>query len=87
MPYSETLEAERALIEERCEDKIANMQKHLKKFYSQELKVRAKSSGLSVHYSQAVSVPMVWFQYRHNLYNLQFSKRRSFYKCKEHPPI
>ncbi|XP_045895747.1 kinesin-like protein KIF20A isoform X2 [Micropterus dolomieu] len=38
--FSETLEAERALIEERCEDKIANMQKHLKKFYSQELKER-----------------------------------------------
>ncbi|XP_051902655.1 kinesin-like protein KIF20A [Hippocampus zosterae] len=38
--FSETLEAERALIEERCEDKITNLQKHLKKFYSQELKER-----------------------------------------------
>lgn len=40
---SETLEAERALIEERYEDKINNLQKHLKKFYSQELKVRFSS--------------------------------------------
>ncbi|XP_022618223.1 kinesin-like protein KIF20A isoform X1 [Seriola dumerili] len=38
--FSETLEAERALIEERYEDKISNLQKHLKKFYSQELKER-----------------------------------------------
>lgn len=38
--FSETLEAERALIEERYEDKINNVQKHLKKFYSQELKER-----------------------------------------------
>ncbi|XP_070774201.1 kinesin-like protein KIF20A [Enoplosus armatus] len=38
--FSETLEAERALIEERYEDKIANVQKHLKIFYSQELKER-----------------------------------------------
>lgn len=37
---SESMEAERALIEERYEDKITNLQKHLKKFYSQELKVR-----------------------------------------------
>ncbi|KAM6907589.1 kinesin-like protein KIF20A [Xenentodon cancila] len=40
--FSETLEAERALIEERYEDKITNLQKHLKKFYSQELKERDK---------------------------------------------
>ncbi|XP_029304629.1 kinesin-like protein KIF20A [Cottoperca gobio] len=38
--FSETLEAERALIEERYEDKITNVQKHLKIFYSQELKER-----------------------------------------------
>ncbi|XP_061607791.1 kinesin-like protein KIF20A isoform X1 [Phyllopteryx taeniolatus] len=38
--FSETLAAERALIEERCEDKITNLQKHLKKFFSQELKER-----------------------------------------------
>ncbi|XP_032388790.1 kinesin-like protein KIF20A isoform X2 [Etheostoma spectabile] len=38
--FSETLVAERALIEERYEDKITNLQKHLKKFYSQELKER-----------------------------------------------
>lgn len=43
LPYSETLEAERALIEERYEDKIANVQKHLKIFYSEELKVRSIS--------------------------------------------
>ncbi|XP_061595670.1 kinesin-like protein KIF20A isoform X2 [Cololabis saira] len=40
--FSETLEAERALIEERYEDKITNLQKHLKKFYSEELKERDK---------------------------------------------
>uniref|UniRef100_A0A8C2ZP69 Kinesin-like protein n=1 Tax=Cyclopterus lumpus TaxID=8103 RepID=A0A8C2ZP69_CYCLU len=38
--FSETLEAERALIEERYEDKLTNVQKHLKKFYSQELTER-----------------------------------------------
>ncbi|KAM4545718.1 kinesin-like protein KIF20A isoform 2-T3 [Odontesthes bonariensis] len=38
--FNETLEAERALIEERYEDKITNLQKHLKKFYTQELKER-----------------------------------------------
>uniref|UniRef100_A0A672GZM6 Kinesin-like protein n=1 Tax=Salarias fasciatus TaxID=181472 RepID=A0A672GZM6_SALFA len=37
---SETLETQQALIEERYEDKITNLQKHLKKFYSQELKER-----------------------------------------------
>uniref|UniRef100_A0A8C6T225 Kinesin-like protein n=1 Tax=Neogobius melanostomus TaxID=47308 RepID=A0A8C6T225_9GOBI len=38
--FSESLEAERALLEERYEDKINNLQKHLKKFYSQELMER-----------------------------------------------
>ncbi|XP_041808496.1 kinesin-like protein KIF20A [Chelmon rostratus] len=38
--FSETLESDRARIEERYEDKITNLQKHLKKFYSQELKER-----------------------------------------------
>ncbi|XP_067464076.1 kinesin-like protein KIF20A isoform X1 [Thunnus thynnus] len=38
--FRETLETERALIEERCEDKITSLQKHLKKFYSEELKER-----------------------------------------------
>ncbi|XP_026185217.1 kinesin-like protein KIF20A [Mastacembelus armatus] len=38
--FSERLDTERALIEERYEDKIANLQKHLKKFYSEELKDR-----------------------------------------------
>ncbi|XP_070839008.1 kinesin-like protein KIF20A [Chaetodon trifascialis] len=38
--FSDTLEAERTRIEERYEDKITNLQKHLKKFYSQELKER-----------------------------------------------
>lgn len=69
LPYSETLEAERALIEERYEDKITNVQKHLKKFYSQELKVRDKSSAISWHYFLAVSIPMAGFQRTHNLQN------------------
>ncbi|XP_076024300.1 kinesin-like protein KIF20A isoform X2 [Genypterus blacodes] len=38
--FSETLEAERALMEERMEDKINNLQKHLKQFYSHELEER-----------------------------------------------
>ncbi|XP_074467799.1 kinesin-like protein KIF20A isoform X1 [Sebastes fasciatus] len=38
--FSETLEAERALIEERYEDKISSVQKHLKIFYSQMLTER-----------------------------------------------
>lgn len=37
----ETLEAQTALLEEKYENKIANLQMHLKKFYDQELKVRA----------------------------------------------
>lgn len=59
LPNRETLEAHGALIEERYEDKITNIQKHLKKFYSQELKVRAISSAISLHYFQAVSVTML----------------------------
>lgn len=38
--FSERLEAEKAILEERCEDKIRNLQKHLKRFYSEELKER-----------------------------------------------
>ncbi|CAK6953778.1 kinesin-like protein KIF20A isoform X1 [Scomber scombrus] len=38
--FRETLETEKALIEERCEEKMTSLQKHLKKFYSQELKER-----------------------------------------------
>ncbi|XP_040007021.1 kinesin-like protein KIF20A isoform X2 [Xiphias gladius] len=61
--FSETLEAERALIEERYEDKITNLQKHLKKFYSQELKERdqeieALSAALENN-KEAESVPTV----------------------------
>lgn len=38
----ETLEAQTALFEEKYEDKIANLQINLKRFYSQELMVRAQ---------------------------------------------
>ncbi|KAK5918020.1 hypothetical protein CgunFtcFv8_002823 [Champsocephalus gunnari] len=38
--FSETLEAERALTEERYEDKISTLQKHLKIFYSKQLNER-----------------------------------------------
>uniref|UniRef100_UPI0037E88CD4 kinesin-like protein KIF20A n=1 Tax=Semicossyphus pulcher TaxID=241346 RepID=UPI0037E88CD4 len=38
--FRDNLEAERTLIEERYEDKITNIQKHLKIFYSEELKER-----------------------------------------------
>uniref|UniRef100_A0A3B5LIM9 Kinesin-like protein n=1 Tax=Xiphophorus couchianus TaxID=32473 RepID=A0A3B5LIM9_9TELE len=38
--FTETLEAQTALIEERYENKICILQEHLKKFYRQELKVR-----------------------------------------------
>ncbi|XP_015816289.1 kinesin-like protein KIF20A [Nothobranchius furzeri] len=38
--FNESLEAERAIMEERCEDRIANLQKHLKMFYSQQLQER-----------------------------------------------
>uniref|UniRef100_A0A3P8WYB9 Kinesin-like protein n=1 Tax=Cynoglossus semilaevis TaxID=244447 RepID=A0A3P8WYB9_CYNSE len=52
--FSETLDSQRALIEERYEDKINNLQKHLKKFYSEELKERdqeieALSAALEKH--------------------------------------
>ncbi|XP_028842618.1 kinesin-like protein KIF20A [Denticeps clupeoides] len=36
--FSETLETERALIEERYESKISNLETSLKKYYSQEIK-------------------------------------------------
>ncbi|XP_026227696.1 kinesin-like protein KIF20A [Anabas testudineus] len=57
--FSETLEAERALVEERCEDRISNLQKHLKKFYSQELlerdqEIEALSAALD---TQSVPTP------------------------------
>ncbi|KAG8008168.1 Kinesin-like protein KIF20A [Nibea albiflora] len=61
--FTETLEAERALLEERYEDKISNIQKHLKKFYSQELKERdqeieALSAALGKRKeAESVSVP------------------------------
>lgn len=45
LPRSETLEAERALMEEKMEDKINNLQKHLRHFYSQELEVRSQCSA------------------------------------------
>ncbi|XP_028276921.1 kinesin-like protein KIF20A isoform X2 [Parambassis ranga] len=38
--FRDSLEAERALLEERCDDKIANLQKHLKQFYKEELEER-----------------------------------------------
>ncbi|XP_022046255.2 kinesin-like protein KIF20A [Acanthochromis polyacanthus] len=61
--FSETLEAERALIEERYEDKITNLQKHLKKFYSQELKERdqeieALSAALEEKKREGETVPV-----------------------------
>ncbi|KAM9348680.1 kinesin-like protein KIF20A [Symphorus nematophorus] len=60
--FSESLEAERALIEERYEDKISNLQKHLKQFYSQELmerdqEIEALSAALEKR-KEAESVPM-----------------------------
>lgn len=63
MPNRETLEAQGALIEERYEDKINNIQKHLKKFYSQELTVRAILSVINLHYFQAVSVNVLQIKY------------------------
>ncbi|XP_077360510.1 kinesin-like protein KIF20A [Festucalex cinctus] len=38
--FSETLDVQIALVENRSEDRINNLQKHLKEFYSQELKER-----------------------------------------------
>ncbi|XP_056140989.1 kinesin-like protein KIF20A [Lampris incognitus] len=38
--FSETLETEKALIEEKFENKIDNLKKHLKMYYSQELEER-----------------------------------------------
>ncbi|KAI1898487.1 hypothetical protein AGOR_G00072850 [Albula goreensis] len=38
--FSETLESERALMEERYEDKVNNLQKSLKRFYMQEIEER-----------------------------------------------
>ncbi|XP_037324090.2 kinesin-like protein KIF20A isoform X1 [Pungitius pungitius] len=60
--FSETLEAERALIEERYEDKITNVQKHLKKFYSEELmerdqEIKALSEALDKSKAAEPSVP------------------------------
>lgn len=76
--YRETLEADRALIEERYEDKIDNIQKHLKKFYSQELKVRASS----LYCFQPVSVPMLWFQHTLSVKSThEFNKIPKFSTC------
>eukprot|EP00063_Salmo_salar_P076802 XP_014051637.1 PREDICTED: kinesin-like protein KIF20A isoform X1 [Salmo salar] len=38
--FSQTLETERALLEERFEDKINNLQKSLKRYYNQEIEER-----------------------------------------------
>ncbi|XP_069002610.1 kinesin-like protein KIF20A [Embiotoca jacksoni] len=61
--FSQTLETERALIEERYEDKITNLQKNLKKFYMQELKERdedieALSAALEGKKKQGEAAPM-----------------------------
>lgn len=60
--FSESLEAERALLEERYEDKISNLQKHLKLFYRQELKERDQeietlSAALDKYKSQSSTMP------------------------------
>lgn len=60
--FSESLEAERALLEERYEDKINNLQKHLKMFYSEELKERdqeieALSTALEKQKSRSSTMP------------------------------
>ncbi|XP_072302339.1 kinesin-like protein KIF20A [Eucyclogobius newberryi] len=60
--FSESLETERALLEERYEDKINNLQKHLKRFYSEELKERdqeieALSAALEKQKPEASAVP------------------------------
>nr|XP_040038475.1 kinesin-like protein KIF20A isoform X1 [Gasterosteus aculeatus aculeatus] len=60
--FSETLEAEKALIEERYEDKITNVQKHLKKFHSEELmerdqEIKALSEALDKTKAAEKSVP------------------------------
>uniref|UniRef100_A0A8D0CH47 Kinesin-like protein n=1 Tax=Scleropages formosus TaxID=113540 RepID=A0A8D0CH47_SCLFO len=41
---SETLETERALMEERYEEKISNLQKNLKRYYTEEIEVREATS-------------------------------------------
>uniref|UniRef100_A0A8C9RQ40 Kinesin-like protein n=1 Tax=Scleropages formosus TaxID=113540 RepID=A0A8C9RQ40_SCLFO len=38
--FSETLETERALMEERYEEKISNLQKNLKRYYTEEIEER-----------------------------------------------
>ncbi|KAJ8281862.1 hypothetical protein COCON_G00043810 [Conger conger] len=43
--FRETLESERALMEERYEDKVSNLQKSLKRFYSQEIEERDEQIG------------------------------------------
>ncbi|XP_029029485.1 kinesin-like protein KIF20A [Betta splendens] len=56
--FSETLEAEKALVEERCEDRVTNLQKHLKTFYSQELMERDQEiEALSAALEAARSAP------------------------------
>uniref|UniRef100_A0A3B3ZU69 Kinesin-like protein n=1 Tax=Periophthalmus magnuspinnatus TaxID=409849 RepID=A0A3B3ZU69_9GOBI len=60
--FSESLETEKALLEERYEDKINNLQKHLKRFYSQELKERdqeieALSAALEKQKTQSSTMP------------------------------
>ncbi|KAJ8337523.1 hypothetical protein SKAU_G00364890 [Synaphobranchus kaupii] len=45
--FSETLESERALMEERYEDKIKNLHKSLKRFYAQEIEASSVCSSSS----------------------------------------
>ncbi|XP_068187431.1 kinesin-like protein KIF20A [Antennarius striatus] len=58
--FRDTLEAERTLIEERYEDKINNIQKHLKNFYSLQLKERDQEiEALSAELDKKTEVGLV----------------------------
>uniref|UniRef100_A0A8C7N4S6 Kinesin-like protein n=1 Tax=Oncorhynchus kisutch TaxID=8019 RepID=A0A8C7N4S6_ONCKI len=56
--FSQTLETERALLEERFEDKINNLQKSLRRYYNQEIEV----SGIGPSFGDALSAISVGFK-------------------------
>lgn len=59
--FSQTLETERALLEERFEDKINNLQKSLKRYYNQEIEVRGIGQSFGDELS-AISVGLKWWR-------------------------
>ncbi|CAL9685590.1 unnamed protein product [Knipowitschia caucasica] len=84
--FSESLETERALLEERYEEKIDNLQKHLKRFYSQELKERdqeieALSAALEKQKPQSTNITNLFSEEPRRSQRLTVSSEVSRLRC------